>query len=205
MFGWVEAGGRCSVIAVCEFEPGRRQSVALQPRHPSAATNVFLVIRSPRYVTADYRDFDPGSIQLRGFFRDVSGTLTFPVELSRSIATQLLGVNDVGLITGNHTDGSGVVHGLLVQTPKHPRASIFRARARRLSTASIISGLSPVATPIWPAFGTGSSRESARSPGIKRKQRRALWPGVSRHSRGRSDRCCALPSRRAGASCNPRR
>ena len=54
---------------------------------------------------------------VRGFLRDVDGTLTFPIDYPGAVATALIGINDKGWMTGYYDDTEGVFHALFLQSP----------------------------------------------------------------------------------------
>lgn len=66
-----------------------------------------------REVAGDYFD----GTATHGFFRDVNGTLTFPIDVPGATSTLLLGLNDRGWIVGRYVDSAGHEHGFALKRP----------------------------------------------------------------------------------------
>ncbi|MEP6686694.1 MAG: hypothetical protein ABJB22_07950 [Verrucomicrobiota bacterium] len=77
-----------------------------------SATNVYGMNNLDQCV-GEY--LDSGSVP-HGFFRDVDGTLTFPIDPPGSVETFLFGMNDRGWMVGRYRDGAGATHGVFYQT-----------------------------------------------------------------------------------------
>jgi hypothetical protein len=60
--------------------------------------------------------YDDQSMVLHGFFRDVNGAITSPIDPPNATSTLLLGINDNGIMVGRYTDARGV-HGLIFKAP----------------------------------------------------------------------------------------
>src|SRR5436190_10021276 len=54
---------------------------------------------------------------VHAFFRDVDGTLTFPIDYPGAVATSLSGINDKGWMTGYYGDTEGFFHALFLKSP----------------------------------------------------------------------------------------
>lgn len=64
--------------------------------------------------------FDPADSSVQnGFFRDVDGTLAYPLDYPGSRYTVILGINDEGLLSGAWGDPSFFDHAFLLQLPGH--------------------------------------------------------------------------------------
>ena len=81
---------------------------------PGATMNSAFSINNSNEISGDYLDND--SIT-HGFFRDASGTLTFPIDPPGAVATFPFGINDKGMIVGRYTDGAGTDHGFILKMP----------------------------------------------------------------------------------------
>ena len=81
---------------------------------PGATMNSAFSINNSDEISGDY--LDSGSIT-HGFFRDASGTLTFPIDPPGAAATFPFGINDRGMIVGRYTDGAGANHGFILRMP----------------------------------------------------------------------------------------
>lgn len=53
-----------------------------------------------------------------GFIRDTDGTLTFPPDNSHALTTEILGLNDAGLLAGYEQLKGGVVRGFVLRKPR---------------------------------------------------------------------------------------
>ena len=81
---------------------------------PGATMNNAFSINNSNEIAGSY--LDSASVT-HGFFRDASGTLTFPIDFPGASSTFPFGINDQGIIVGRYTDGAGTNHGFILKMP----------------------------------------------------------------------------------------